>query len=211
MTTDFETALAQQREQLLDFFARLAVSSGADIQLPDPDPGSPLAEVVIAARVVAENLAVVARERDETLRQLRDQLSLAEMQSHAILELSTPVVEVWDEILVAPIIGTIDTGRAQQIIQNLLAAIVEHRATVVILDITGVPVVDTKVASHFLKTIEAARLLGAQVLLTGVSPQNAQTMVRLGVDLSRISTKGSLKAALQRAFELTQQRVTKEG
>jgi len=128
---------------------------------------------------------------------------LVRTQQQAILELSTPVIPVWDEILVLPIIGAVDTGRAQQIIDNLLDAIIKVQASVVIMDITGVQVVDTAVANHFIKTIDAAKILGAQVILTGVSPHNAQTLVGLGVDLTRLTTRGSLKAGLKLAFEMT--------
>jgi rsbT co-antagonist protein RsbR len=116
---------------------------------------------------------------------------------------------VWGDILVLPLIGTIDTARAQQIMENLLEAVVKARAAVVIIDITGVPVVDTKVANHLLKTVQATRLLGADAVLTGVSPHNAQTLVRLGVDLTKVSTKSSLQAGLKLAFELTRQKVSK--
>ncbi len=130
-----------------------------------------------------------------------------ELQTHAIQELSTPVIQVWDQILVLPLIGTIDSGRAQQIMENLLDAVVRWRAAFVILDITGVPMVDTEVAHHLIKTIDATRLLGAEAVLTGVSPQNAQTLVRMGVDFGRITTRGSLQAGLQLGFERTGRRV----
>jgi len=150
-----------------------------------------------------------ARLRQE-IEVIQKQEDLIRRQTSAILEMSTPVIEVWGEILVMPLIGTVDTQRAQQIIENLLEAIVKKSASVVIMDITGVPVVDTKVANHFIKTIDAARMLGAEVILTGVSPHNAQTLVKLGVDLTRMATKSSLQAGLKLAFEMTQNRVVKE-
>ena len=98
-------------------------------------------------------------------------------------------------------IGTIDTARAQQIIDQLLDSISKTQAEVGIMDITGVPVVDTSVADHLLKSVEAAKMLGTEVILTGVSPHNAQTLVKLGVDLSKIVTKSSLKAGLKWSFQ----------
>ena len=140
----------------------------------------------------------------ELVQQQRETL---ELQTQAILELSTPVIQVWDDILVLPLIGTIDTARAQQIMENLLEAVVTARAAVVIIDITGVPMVDTKVAHHLLNTIDATRLLGAEAVVTGVSPHNAQTLVRLGVDLSRVATRSTLQSGLELAFARTGRQV----
>jgi rsbT co-antagonist protein RsbR len=144
----------------------------------------------------------------EDLRKTKDEL--IKEQSKAIDELSTPVIQVWDEILILPLIGTIDTLRAKQIVENLLEAIVKTKASVAIMDVTGVATVDTSIANHLLKTIEAAKLLGAKVILTGVSPNNAQTLVKLGVDLGNVTTKSSLQAGLRMAFELTNRKVTGE-
>lgn len=138
---------------------------------------------------------------EESLRQAKDEL--IEQQSRALQELSTPVIKVWHGVLVLPLIGTVDTARGQQITENLLQSIVTTQASVAIIDITGVPVVDTMVAGHFLKTIQAAKMLGAEVILTGVSPYNAQALVKLGVDLSQVTTKGSLEAGLKLAIERT--------
>lgn len=137
----------------------------------------------------------------------RTQEELLAQQARAIQELSTPVIQIWEGIVVLPLIGTIDTARAKGILDNLLEAIVETKAEVAIMDITGVSVVDTAVAGHLLETVDAARLLGTETILTGVSPSNAQTMVRLGVDVSRVVTKGSLLAGLRHAFEMTGKRV----
>jgi rsbT co-antagonist protein RsbR len=140
----------------------------------------------------------------------RAEKELITQQARAIQELSTPVIQVWDGILVLPLIGTVDTERGRQITENLLDAIVESKSSVAIIDITGVPVVDTMVAGHFLKTFEAARMLGATVVLTGVSPYNAQALVKLGVDLSGVTTKSSLQAGLRFALALTKQTVAED-
>src|SRR4030095_374459 len=107
----------------------------------------------------------------------------------AIRELSTPVIKVYDRILLLPIIGTVDTQRAQQIMETVLVQVVEQRAKVMILDIPGVPVVDTKVADHILKTTAAVQLLGAQTILTGISASVARTVVQLGVEITRMHTR----------------------
>lgn len=153
------------------------------------------------AVVVSGAISDITDERERALAELHEQAHIIDLQSKAILELSTPVMQVWQGILVAPLIGTVDTARAQQIVESLLEAIVKSSASVVILDITGVPTVDTKVAHHLLKTVAAARLLGAEVVLTGMGPLNAQTLVRLGVDLGKVTTRSSLQTGLRYAFE----------
>lgn len=116
-------------------------------------------------------------------------------QNRELLELSTPVVELWEGILVLPLIGTLDSIRTQMVMEALLQKIVETDGSTAIIDITGVPAVDTLVAQHLLKTVAAARLMGADCLISGISPQIAQTIVHLGVDLSDVMTKASLADA----------------
>jgi rsbT co-antagonist protein RsbR len=118
----------------------------------------------------------------------------------AIRELSTPVIRVHERILLLPLVGTIDTQRAQQVMEALLSQVVEQQAKVVIVDIAGVPVVDTKVADHLLKTTAAVRLLGADTVLTGISAQVARTMVQLGVDLSSMKTSTRLADGIEQAL-----------
>lgn len=121
----------------------------------------------------------------------------------AIRELSTPVIQLYERVLLLPLIGTIDTSRAMQVMEKVLMRVAERQAKVIILDIAGVPVVDTRVANHLLQTTEAVRLLGASTVLTGISPQVAQTMVQLGVDLSKMHTRASLEEGLELALSLT--------
>jgi rsbT co-antagonist protein RsbR len=117
-------------------------------------------------------------------------------QQEEMLELSTPVVKLWEGILALPLIGTLDSARTQVVMESLLQKIVETGAEVSIIDITGVPTVDTLVAQHLIKTVTAARLMGADCIISGIRPQIAQTIVHLGVDLSDITTKASLADAL---------------
>ena len=130
-------------------------------------------------------------------------------QQQDMLELSTPVVKLWDGILALPMIGTLDSARTQVVMETLLQRIVETGSAVAILDITGVPTVDTLVAQHLLKTIAAARLMGADCIISGIRPQIAQTIVHLGVDLGNVTTKATLADAFALALQRTGQVVTR--
>jgi rsbT co-antagonist protein RsbR len=125
---------------------------------------------------------------------------LVHRQQQELLELSTPVVRLWDNILALPLIGTLDSARTQIVMQNLLEAVVSYGAAIAIIDITGVPTVDTLVAQHLLKTVAAARLMGADCIISGIRPQIAQTIIHLGVDLSDVVTKATLADAFQLAL-----------
>ena len=117
-----------------------------------------------------------------------------------MLELSTPVTQLWDGILAMPLIGTLDSERTQVVMESLLQQIVDTGAAIAIIDITGVPTVDTLVAQHLLKTVAAARLMGAECIISGIRPQIAQTIVHLGVDLGDVVTKATLAGAFKVAL-----------
>jgi rsbT co-antagonist protein RsbR len=134
---------------------------------------------------------VYQKSREEVIRRQQEEL----------LELSTPVVKLWDGILALPIIGTLDSARTQVVMESLLQAIVQTNSSVAIIDITGVPTVDTVVAQHLLKTVTAARLMGAECIISGVRPQIAQTIVHLGINLLDVATKATLAAAFKTALD----------
>jgi PAS domain S-box-containing protein len=135
-----------------------------------------------------------------------------QQQAREIMELSTPVMQVWQGVVVAPLIGSLDSQRTQQFMERLLNRIVETNSPLALVDIMGVPTVDTQTAQHLIETISAVRLLGAQVVLTGVRPAIAQTLVHLGIDLSDIITRASLAAGLRVALDmLNLQVVAKNG
>jgi PAS domain S-box-containing protein len=124
-------------------------------------------------------------------------------QAQEIIEMgSVPVVQLWDGIVLVPLIGTLDSQRTQQLMDRLLNRVVETGSPVALLDITGVPAIDTQTAQHLIEAVAAVRLLGADVVLTGVRPAIAQTLVHLGIDLSHVTTRSSLAAGLRRAFDL---------
>lgn len=143
--------------------------------------------IFASARDITERLSAEARIRQ---------------QSNEILELSTPVMQVWKGVVVAPLIGSLDSARTQQFMERLLNRITETNSPVALIDIMGVPTIDTATAQHIIETIAAVRLLGSQVVLTGVRPAIAQTLVHLGVNLSDITTRSSLAAGLHVALNL---------
>ena len=131
----------------------------------------------------------------------RSREEVIQRQQQELLELSTPVVKLWEGVLAVPMIGTLDSGRTQLVMESLLTRIVETGSELAIIDITGVPTVDTLVAQHLLKTVTAIRLMGADCIISGIRPQIAQTIVHLGIDLQGIVTKATLADALQLAMK----------
>jgi rsbT co-antagonist protein RsbR len=143
-----------------------------------------------AANRIATTVAVgFVQERERVIRQ----------QQEAIRELSTPVLQVRERLLILPIIGIVDSERARQLTEQLLRGVRANRAKVVVMDITGVPSVDATVANHLVQTVEASRLLGATVIVTGLSPEIAQTLVTIGVDLTKMNTVGDLQGGIEEA------------
>ena len=132
-------------------------------------------------------------------------------QQAELLELSTPVVKLWDGVLAVPMIGTLDSSRSQMVMESLLQRIVETGSALAIVDITGVPTVDTLVAQHLLKTVTAIRLMGAECIISGIRPQIAQTIVHLGIDLEGVTTRATLADALALALKRTGHVVTRAG
>ena len=147
--------------------------------------------------VALERLRKEVEERDRTTQELREKLDLIARQEEAIRELSTPIIEVWDGVLTLPLFGTIDSQRAGEVMQRLLEAITQKSATNAIIDLTGVEVVDTSTADHIGKLVNAVELLGGRCIITGIRPAVAQTMVQIGIDLTKIATLSTLREALR--------------
>lgn len=154
----------------------------------------PLAEIWAATRLI-DDLGLYSMESFMSGRE-----TVIREQQESMLELSTPVVELWDGILAIPLIGALDSNRTQVVMESLLEKIVQTGSDIAIIDITGVPTVDTMVAQHLLKTVTAARLMGAQCIISGIRPQIAATIVHLGVDLGDVITKASLADAFRLAL-----------
>lgn len=129
------------------------------------------------------------------------------LQKNALMELSAPLIPVMENISVMPLIGTIDTERAKLIMENLLEGVIEHRSEVVLIDITGVPIVDTMVAHHIIQAAEAVRLVGAKCILVGIRPEISQTIVNLGIELGEFPTKSTLKKGIETALGMTKRQI----
>lgn len=167
------------------------------------DPAALLTETLKISKLI-DNLAMITF---ETFITGREEVILR--QTNEISEISTPVIRVWEGILALPIIGTLDSARTQVVMENLLMNIVSTESTIAILDISGVPAVDSLVAQHLIKTVSATRLMGAECIISGIRPEIAQTIVHLGIDLSQIITKASLSHALRYAFAIMKIEVKK--
>ena len=180
----------------LPLFSILRTEYGNDAQV--------LANVVWEATILLDKLGLLTTELYQKTRE-----DIISRQQQEMLELSTPVVRLWDNILALPLIGTLDSARTQIVMQNLLDAIVATRSDYAIIDITGVPIVDTLVAQHLLKTVAAARLMGADCLISGMRRGSAQTIIHLGVDLTNVTTKATLADAFAVALKRNGMTVSK--
>lgn len=165
-----------------------------------------LFEAIWTATELLDQLALTTTESFLAARE-----ELISRQQQELLELSTPVVKLWEGILALPIIGTLDSARTQVVMENLLEAVVATNSKYAIIDITGVPTVDTLVAQHLLKTITAARLMGAECIISGVRPQIAQTIVHLGINLEDVITKAKLSDAFALALQRSGRKVVRDG
>ena len=166
------------------------------LQAEFADDTASLVKGVFEATELLDQLGLYTTEVHQKSRE-----DLIRRQQQEMLELSTPVVELWQGILALPLIGTLDSQRTQIVMQNLLEAIVRSNSDLAIIDITGVPTVDTLVAQHLLKTVAAARLMGADCVISGIRPQIAQTIIHLGVDLGNVQTKATLAGAFKLALK----------
>ncbi len=190
-----------KEDGLLDIFGT-ALDQGKAIDLGEITYGDNLIEeAVYRVRVIpcAEDTAALLITNVTESKRSRE---VIEAQNRAILAMSTPTIELWQEILLLPLVGSIDTERAVQMIEHLLAAIVDHEARVAIFDVTGVPTIDTQVAQYLMQAVSAAKMLGTEVLLTGISAEMAMTLTKLGIDISTIRTHRSLRRGISAAFDL---------
>lgn len=204
---------AQERIEHIEDILSSVAAGDLDVRIK-PEVEDDLTGVEEAINILIDDLTYELKQSKQMRTELEEKLAKIEEQQKTIirqqddlLELSSPVTKVWDNILILPVIGTLDSQRAQIMMENLLQKIVDTGCTISILDITGVPTVDTQVANHLLKTVTSARLLGADCIISGISPAIAQTIVHLGIDLSVIRTKATLQDAMIYAMRKNNQLV----
>jgi anti-anti-sigma regulatory factor len=171
--------------------------------------GARVSEMTLSSK--DELMAKLGRSLNDAIAEIEENMETIRRQQFAIQELSTPVLQLWDDVLALPVIGTVDTRRSADIMERLLTEVTQQQSKFVILDITGVEVVDTRTADHFIKVIKAAELLGATCLLTGIRPAVAQTLVDLGVDLSTIATLRNMQEGLKHCLRQMGQQIGNEG
>lgn len=163
---------------------------------PHPDD-HPISTLFVGINQMVDSLAEEQQRSQSYQRELEEKLATIEVQRAAIRELSTPIIEIWDGVLCLPVVGVLDTTRSAEMTEALLAAIVDKKADCAIIDITGIQVMDTGTADHFLRMARAVRLLGASCVLSGINPAIAQTIIHMGVDLSGVVTHRTMRNALQ--------------
>jgi len=171
----------------------------------DVDDPKELYEASLNISNIVDNLTIMTFESF-----MKGREDIINRQTDEINEISTPVIRVWDGVVALPIIGTLDSSRTQTVMENLLQQIVDSGSSIAILDISGVPAVDSLVAQHLIKTVSATRLMGAECIISGIRPEIAQTVVHLGIDLTGIITKATLASALKTAFAMLQLEVSKK-
>lgn len=203
--------LAWQVEEILQAASTGDYSKRCKVSLDESFSENPLATIIPSINLLLDDLQTKERKRKKaeeslhnTITELKQKVDTVKQQAHAIRELSTPAIEVWDGILVMPIIGVVDTARGQSIMDEMLSAIAEKKAKFVILDITGVDIVDTAVANHLVQVVRGGYMLGAKCVLTGINPAVAQSIVAIGADLRHVTTLRSLKEGLSHCLSLIQ-------
>lgn len=214
------------KNEIQDFQARVtaiqnvlaaAAAGNLDARLQTSYDDS-FAEIEVGINILINDLTEELKEREKIQTDLEKKLATIQQQQKTIvqqqedlLELSSPVIKIWDNVLVLPVIGTLDSRRSQIMMENLLQKVVDTGCTTAILDITGVPTIDTQVANHLIKTVTAAKLLGAECIISGISPAIAQTIVHLGIELTSIRTRASMQDAIHYALRQNNQKIIQIG
>lgn len=197
-------SINQERiDRVVDVMAKAACKEYHHrVEVPENAPDDAFLQVEVGMNVVMEDLENAERERVAHVAEIdKKNQEISDRAAMALRELSTPIISVWDGVLTLPIIGMVDTVRGAEMMEQLLARVAQDQAEYVVIDITGVSVVDTRTADSFIRMSEAVRLVGAQCFLTGISPAIAQTIAQLGIDTSRIRTLRRLSDALKVVFD----------
>lgn len=189
--------LLENISQLLDVLRRVGAGESVerlDLHYPETHP---VGALTLSLNEMIASLGEARAKSEQYSRELQEQIAAIEAQEAAIAELSTPILEVWEGVLCMPIVGIVDSVRTAEMARTLLNTIVQAKATLVLLDITGIQVMDTRVVDHFLRMARSIRLLGSRCVLSGVHPNVSQTIVHMGLDLTGIETRRSMRDALR--------------
>ena len=192
-----EEAILESVTNALSTLQNVGIGDYSTLLDVQPGDNSPLASLYMGINDMICSLSAEQERRMAYQAELEDKLATIEKQRAAIRELSTPIMEVWDNVLCLPVVGIMDTARSSEMTSALLQAVVEKKARCTIIDITGIDVMDTRTVDHFMRMARAVRLLGAECVLTGINPHIAQTVVHMGIDMSSVVTHRTLHEALQ--------------
>jgi anti-anti-sigma regulatory factor len=197
----YKKFVKERLKSLLDVVQ--SVSAGDfSVKVEIPEGKDEFTSLSIELERMIDDLIEANRLSAERMARLQAAVEEKDRLSKTVGELSSPVIQVWEDVLVMPLVGAIDSTRAARIMEDLLTGITKYQAEIVIIDITGVPVVDTSVANHLVQTIKAASLLGAKCVVVGISSEVAQSLINLGVDLSGVVTRSNLQAGVWYAMEM---------
>ncbi|MFB0536605.1 MAG: STAS domain-containing protein [Anaerolineae bacterium] len=197
----YKKFVKERLKSLLDVVQ--SVSAGDfSVKVEIPEGEDEFTALSIELERMIDDLIEANRLSEERMARLQAAVEEKERLLKTVGELSSPVIQVWEDVLVMPLVGAIDSTRAARIMEDLLTGITKYQAEIVIIDITGVPVVDTSVANHLVQTIKAASLLGAKCVVVGISSEVAQSLINLGVDLSGVVTRSNLQAGVWYAMEM---------
>ncbi len=202
--TDLQQYQAFVKERLSALLDVVQSVSAGDfsVRVEIPPEADEFTALSVGLEKMIGDLIEAKRVSEERMARLQAAVEEKERLLKTVGELSSPVIQVWEDVLVMPLVGAIDSARATRIMEDLLNGIIKYQAEIVIIDITGVPVVDTSVANHLVQTIKAAALLGARCVVVGISSEVAQSLVNLGVDLSGVITRSNLQAGVRYAMEM---------
>ncbi len=196
----YKEFVRERLKSLLDVVQSVA-SGDFSVRVQIPEEEDEFTALSIELERMIDKLIEANKVSEERMARLQAAVEEKERLLKTVGELSSPVIQVWENVLVMPLVGAIDSARAARIMEDLLTGITKYQAEIVIIDITGVPVVDTGVANHLIQTIKAASLLGAKCVVVGISGEVAQSLVSLGVDLSGVVTRSNLQAGIRYAME----------
>ena len=209
MTDDKGKNMEERYAKVAEAIADASIGDfSSQIEIKEKDK---FTDVEMGINLMIQSLKAEQEKTEQAFEELQHKVDTIQKQQLAIQELSTPVIEIWDKVITLPVIGIVDSKRSEEMMESILDKVVKTQSKCVIIDITGVDVVDTKTADHFIKMVKAVRLLGAECIITGINPDIAQTLTSIGVDMTQIKTMRSLQNGLKESFKILKIKVKEEG